>query len=97
MKSFKDIARKSFAQKSMGKRMIGTVGLQIVQDFFEDKNLEWYIQFGTLFIKTQTCLPAGKDQEIKIKAFRYKKEILQKVNDALADYGYKRKITEIRF
>gem|GEM_PF-3837985 len=50
-----------------------------------------------MYIKTQTCLPAGKDQEIKIKAFRYKKEILQKVNDALADYGYNRKITEIRF
>jgi hypothetical protein len=43
-----------------------------------------------LYIKTQ-------NQEIKIKAFRYKKEILQKVNDALADYGYSRKITEIRF
>jgi hypothetical protein len=90
MKSFKDIARKSFAQKSMGKRMIGTVGIKVVQDFFEDKNLEWYIQFGTLFIKTQ-------NQETRIKAFRYKKEILQKVNDALADYGYSRKITEIRF
>jgi len=42
-------------------------------------------------------MPGGKDQEIKIKAFRYKKEILQKVNDALAEYGYSRKITEIRF
>jgi len=90
MKSFKDIVRKSFAQKSLGKRMIGSVGIKVVQDFFEDKNLEWYIQFSTLYIKTQ-------NQEIKIKAFRYKKEILQKVNDALADYGYSRKITEIRF
>lgn len=70
--------------------MIGTVGLKIVQDFFEDKNLEWYIQFGTLYIKTQ-------NQEIKIKAFRHKREILDKVNDALKEYGYTRKITEIRF
>ncbi len=77
--------------------MIGTVWLKVVQDFFEDKNLQWYIQFGTLYIKTQNCMPGGKDQEIKIKAFRYKKEILQKVNDALAEYGYSRKIAEIRF
>lgn len=90
MKSFKDIVRKSFAQKSLGKRMIGTVGIKVVQDFFEDKNLEWYIQFGTLYIKTQ-------NQEIKIKAFRHKREILDKVNDALKDYGYTRKINDIRF
>ena len=77
--------------------MIGTIGLKVVQDFFEDKNLQWYIQFGTLYIKPQTWLPAGKDQEIKIKAFRHKKEILDKINAALADYGYSRKITEIRF
>jgi hypothetical protein len=90
MKSFKDIVRKSFAQKSLGKRMIGTVGLKVVQDFFDDKNLEGYIQFSTLYIKT-------KDQEIKIKAFRHKREILDKVNDALQEYGYSRKINDIRF
>lgn len=90
MKSFKDIVRKSFAQKSLGKRMIGTVGIKIVQDFFDDKDLEGYIQFSTLFIKTQ-------NQEIKIKAFKHKKELLEKVNEALADYGYSRKINDIRF
>lgn len=90
MGSFKDVARKSFAKKFMGDRMIWVIGLKIIQEFFNDPNLEWFIKFNYLHIKTQ-------NQEIKIKAFRYKKEILDKINDALADYGYKRKITDIRF
>ncbi|HPC34105.1 MAG TPA: hypothetical protein PLP73_00440 [Candidatus Absconditabacterales bacterium] len=90
MGNFKDIAKKSFAKKFMGDRMIGVIGLKIIQEFFNDPNLEGFIKFNYLHIKTQ-------NQEIKIKAFRYKKEILDKINDALADYGYKRKITDIRF
>lgn len=90
MDSFTDVFRKSFSQKSLWKRMIWTIWLKAVQDFFDDKNIEWFIKFNTLYIKTS-------DQNIKIKSFQYKKDILQKVNDELEKLGYSRKITDIRF
>ena len=91
MGNFKEVARKSFAKKFMGDRMIWIIGLKVVQDFFDDPNLELFIKFSTLHIKTQ-------NQEIKIKAFRHKKEILDKINDVLENnYGYTRKIKDIRF
>ncbi len=90
MESFSDMVRKSFAQKSFWKRMIGTVWIKAVQDFFGNKNIEWFIRFSTLYIKTS-------DQNIKIKAFQQKKEILEKVNLELKKMGYKRMVSEIRF
>ena len=90
MDLFKDIARKSFAQKSMWKRMIGTIWIKTVQDFFWKNDLEWFIRFSTLYIKTN-------DQNIKIKAFQQKKILLEKVNEELEKIGYNRKITDIRF
>jgi len=90
MDAFKDIIRKSFSEKSMWKRMIGTVWLKAVQDFFHDENMEWFIRFSTLYIKTN-------NQNIKIKAFQQKNELLKKVNDELLKLWYKRQITDIRF
>jgi len=84
------MARKAWAKKSYGHRMIWSVWIQVVRDFFDDKNLEWHIKFSTLHIKTQ-------DQETKIQAFRQKKELLEKVNQKLSEMGYNRKITDIRF
>ncbi len=89
--------RKSLAKKSCWHRMIWSVWLQVVRDFFGNQELEWYIKFSTLYIKTQTCLPAGKNQEVRIQAFKKKKEILEKVNQKLDEMGYNRKITDIRF
>lgn len=90
MDTFKDIVRKSFAQKSMWKRMIGTVWIKVVQDFFWDKNIEWFIRFSTLYIKTT-------DQQLKIKAYQQKEDLLAKVNEELKKLGYKRNVTDIRF
>jgi hypothetical protein len=89
MKSFKDMVRKSMSIKSCGKRMIWNTGLQVVKDFFDDQELEWYIKFSTLYIKTQ-------NQETRIQAFRKKTEILKMVNEKLEELWYDRKITEIR-
>lgn len=90
MKSFKDIVRKSFAQKSMWKRMIWSVALAVVQDFFQNKNIEWFVRYSTIYIK-------NIDHETKIQSFKQKKEILEKINQKLSDMGYSRKITDIRF
>ena len=90
MDTFKDIVRKSFAQKSMWKRMIGAVWIKAVQDFFWDKNIEGFIRFGTLYIKTS-------DQQLKIRAYQQKQELLMKVNEELRKLGYKREVTDIRF
>lgn len=84
------MARKSLAQKSMWKRMIWAIGIKTVQDFFDDPNIEWFIRFSTLYIKTQR-------QDIKIKAFRQKSELLKKVNEELEILWYTREITDIRF
>ena len=90
MESFNDMIRKSFAKKSFWKRMIWTVWIKAVQDFFGNKNIEWFIRFSTLYIKTS-------DQNVKIKAFQQKREILEKVNLELKKMGYKRMVSEIRF
>ena len=90
MDSFKDMIRKSFAQKSFWKRMIWTVWIKAVQEFFGNKNIEWFIRFSTLYIKTS-------DQNIKIQAFQHKKEIIEKVNLELKNLWYNRTISDIRF
>ncbi len=90
MKSFKDMVRKSLATKSCWKRMIWVTGLQVLRDYFGDQELEGYIKFSTIYLKTQ-------NQEIKIQAFRKKREILEKVNLRLAELWYDRKINDIRF
>lgn len=90
MDSFKDMIRKSFAQKSFWKRMIWTTWIKTVQDFFGNKNIEWFIRFSTLYIKTS-------DQNLKIQAFQHKKEILEKVNLELKNLWYNRVISDIRF
>ena len=82
--------RKSFAKKSFGNRMIGTIWIKVVQDFFDNKNIEWFIRFNTLYIKTS-------DQNLKIQAFQDKKEILEKVNLELKALWYSRIIFDIRF
>lgn len=82
--------RKSFAKKSFGNRMIGTIWIKVVQDFFDNKNIEWFIRFNTLYIKTP-------DQNLKIQAFQNKKEILEKVNLELKALWYSRIISDIRF
>jgi len=90
MESFKDMVRKTFAQKYMWKRMIWTIGIKVVQDFFSDKNIEWFIRFNTLYIKTQK-------QDTKIKAYTQKNELLKKINEKLENLWYTQKITDIRF
>lgn len=82
--------RKSFAKKSFWKRMIWTIWIKAVQDFFKNTNIEWFIRFNTLYIKTL-------DQNLKIQAFKYKKEILEKVNLELKNMWYDRTIKDIRF
>jgi len=84
------MVRKSLAGKSCGKRMMWSTWLQVVRDFFGDQELKGFIRFSTLHLKTQ-------NHEIKIQAFRKKKEILEKVNKKLDELWYDRKINDIRF
>lgn len=74
----------------MWKRMIGTIWIKTVQDFFWDKNIEGFIRFDTLYIKTS-------NQNIKIQAYQKKKELLETINYELWKLGYKRKIKDVRF
>lgn len=74
----------------MWKRMIGTFWIHAVQEFFDDKSIQWHIKFNVLYINTDK-------QEIKAKAFKHKKELLEKINSKLADMGYQVQIKDIRF
>jgi len=88
MELMKDALRKRLAQKYLGNQAIGVLTLKVVQDFFDNKKLEWYVKFTTLFIISQ-------DSQLKIEIFRKKKEILDLINKSLEKYGYIVKIRNI--
>lgn len=108
MKLLKDKIRERVAQKHLGKDMIGSIALNEVRRFFglpandefnkipgefldneyEKSTLDWYVKFNKMFVKTS-------DQAIKIKIFKQKNEILDKVNNVLVNVWYKVKVVDI--
>lgn len=101
MKSLTDSLRKTIAHKHWGKNMIGATAFNAVKDYFdgrlrvvtdaygEDKlNLEGYVRFNKLFLKTT-------DLKLKIDIFQQKYKILDRVNQAIAKLGYSTRIVDI--
>lgn len=88
---FKDLLRKRIANQHRGRNMIWSVAISSVKKFFDivdDEFLSWYVKGDILFIKT-------KHQDLKIKIFKNKNVILDKVNSDLFNLGYTIKIFEI--
>ena len=105
MKTLKDTIRKRVAEKHLGREMIGVTAISAVRQYFDeckmdgiarkrwdivydDHPIQWYVKFDKIFIKTI-------NQAIKIEIFKKKKEILTKVNEAIAKLGYAVQMVEI--
>ncbi len=91
--------RRSLSQHYRGNKMIGTLAMQTVKDFFKiqkpDENtirdkepLEGYVKNNILFLKTS-------DQAMKIEIFKQKKKLIALVNDQLSKMEYIIKIKDI--
>jgi hypothetical protein len=91
--------RKSISQHYRGNKMIGTIAMNVVKEFFqiakqsddvirEKEPIEGYVRNGKLFLKTS-------DQGLKIQIFKQKKEIIALVNGQLETLGYRQKIDEV--
>ena len=99
MLSFWELARKNLSQKFQGYRMLWSVALHAVKEFFAipprdasmvgGEHLSWYLRFETLFLKT--C-----DQWLKIQIFKEKQNLIHFVNQHFKKLGYSQKITDIR-
>lgn len=89
MKLLKDYIRKTLAHRHMGHQMVGAVALNTVRTILGIPELEWYVRFKVIFLKSS-------DQALKIRIFQQKNQILHEVNLALEKVGYKTRVDEIR-
>ncbi|MDR2415103.1 MAG: hypothetical protein LBD75_00335 [Candidatus Peribacteria bacterium] len=94
-----DAMRKTLSQRYRGKKMIGTLALQCVKDFFhiakkadtvvrEQEIIEGYVKNDKLFLKTT-------DLYLKIQIFKQKKELLILINQRLQTLGYRQQLSDI--
>lgn len=101
MQSFKDLARKNFSEKFQWKRMLWTLALNIVKQYFhiqepvdnvvrEKEILSWFLKYEVLFLRTD-------DQTLKIDIFKEKEKVITEINNHFSQLWYKQKISEIRF
>jgi hypothetical protein len=99
MQSILDAMRKTLSQHYRGKKMIGTLALQCVKDFFqiakkadnvvrEQEVIEGYVRNDKLFLKTT-------DSYLKIQIFKQKKELLTLINQHLQTLGYHQQLSDI--
>lgn len=99
MQNILDAMRKSISQHYRGNKMIGSIAVSCVKEFFQlekkadevvrDKEpVEGYVRNGKLFLRVE-------EQEIKIQLFRRKGEILSLINDKLTSLGYQHTLDDI--
>lgn len=99
MKSFQDLARKNFSEKFQGNRMLGTLALKVVKQYFHiekkaenvvtDEVIEGFLRYQTLFLKTA-------DQALKIQIFKEKEKLIAAINQHFQALGYRQEVREIR-
>ena len=97
MDDIKEIMRKRLSIQHRGKNMIGSIALneiksclkiEKVDQEIKDEILTWYVRHEKLFLKTL-------DQNLKIKIFKEKSNIIKKINQKLSEVGYKVEIEDI--
>ena len=97
MDEIKEIMRKRLSLQHRGRNMIGSIALNEVMSYFkiekidpdiENQILTWYVRHDKLFIKTS-------DQNLKIKIFREKLNIIKNINQKLSGVGYKTGIEDV--
>lgn len=96
----KDLMRKNFSSKFQWNRMLWSIAVNELKDYFwiektpddiyvEDEIITWYLKYQTLFVKTL-------DSSIKIKLYQDKKIIISRINAKFEALWYKQKISDIR-
>lgn len=101
MKSFKELARKNFSEKFQWNRMLWTIALNVVKEFFNIENpdenivretdiISWFLKYNVLFLRTN-------DQSLKIAIFRDKKKVITEINNHFHNLWYEQEVSEIRF
>ena len=97
MDDIKEIMRKRLSIQYRGKNMIGSIALNEIKSYLKiekvdqeikDEILTWYVRHEKLFLKTL-------DQNLKIKIFKEKYNIIKKINQKLSEVGYKVEIEDI--
>ena len=97
MDDIKDIMRKRLSIQHRGKNMIGSITLNEIMSYLnikkvdsdtENQILTWYVRHNKLLIKTI-------NQNIKIRIFKEKLNIITQINQKLSEIGYKTQIEDI--
>lgn len=97
MDGIKDVMRKRLSIQHRGKNIIGSISLNEIKSYLKiekvdqeikDEVLTWYVKNNKLFLKTT-------DQNLKIKIFKEKLNIINKINQRLSEIGYKTEIEDI--
>ena len=97
MDDIKEIMRKRLSIQHRGKNMIGSIAMNEIKSYLnienvdqeiKDEILTWYVRHDKLFLKTT-------NQNLKIKIFKEKFNIVKRINQKLLEIGYKTEIEDI--
>ncbi len=97
MDDIKEIMRKRLSIQHRGKNMIGSIAMNEIKLYLniekvdqeiKDEILTWYVRHDKLFLKTI-------EQSLKIQIFKEKLNIINRINQKLAEIGYKTQIEDI--
>ncbi len=97
MDDIKEIMRKRLSIQHRGKNMIWSIAMNEIKLYLniekvdqeiKDEILTWYIRHDKLFLKTI-------EQSLKIQIFKEKLNIINRINQKLAEIGYKTQIEDI--
>ena len=97
MDDIKEIMRKRLSIQHRGKNMIWSIAMNEIKLYLniekvdqeiKDEILTWYIRHDKLFLKTI-------EQILKIQIFKEKLNIINRINQKLAEIGYKTQIEDI--
>ena len=97
MDDIKEIMRKRLSIQHRGKNMIGSIAMNEIKSYLnienvdqeiKDEILTWYVRHDKLFLKTT-------NQNLKIKIFKEKLNIVKRINQKLSEIGYKTEIEDI--
>ncbi len=97
MDDIKEIMRKRLSIQHRGKNMIWSIAMNEIKLYLniekvdqeiKDEILTWYVRHDKLFLKTI-------EQSLKIQIFKEKLNIINRINQKLAEIGYKTQIEDI--
>ncbi len=98
MEEFKNAMRKRFSFQHRGKNIIGSIAMNEIKTYLNIKDVDneensiitWYVKNEKLFVKIL-------DQQLKIKVFQEKRQILSNINSKLLQVWYSIQIKDVFF